>query len=140
MRFLLDTMVVSEAARPAAHAGVLQWLEDQAMPDLAISVLTLGEIARGVARMGESRRKRALQQWLISELPAQFEGRVLPIDAGVAVTWGELTAKGDDMGRPLPVTDGLLLATASVHGLTMVTRNVGDVDGRGVAVLNPYQS
>jgi predicted nucleic acid-binding protein len=54
--------------------------------------------------------------------------------------WGELTAKGDDMGRPLPVTDGQLLATASVHGLTMVTRNVGDVDGRGVAVLNPYQS
>jgi predicted nucleic acid-binding protein len=140
MRFLLDTMVVLEAARPVPHTGVLRWLEDQAMPDLAISVLTLGEIARGVARMAESRRKRALRQWLTSELPAQIDGRVLPLDASVALGWGELTAKGDDMGRPLPVTDGQLLATASVHGLTMVTRNVGDVDGRGVAVLNPYQS
>lgn len=139
MRFLLDTMVVSEAARPAPNPGVLRWLEDQAVLDLAISVLTLGEIARGVARMAEGRRKRALQKWLSLELPEQFDGRLLPVDGNVALAWGALTSQGDDMGRPLPVTDGLLLATAQVHGLTMVTRNIGDVDGRGVTVLNPYQ-
>jgi hypothetical protein len=140
VRFLLDTMIVSEAAKPAPHAGVVEWLEKQTSFDLAISVVTLGEIARGVARMQEGNRRRALQEWLGSELAAQFDGRVLTVDREVALAWGELTALGDNIGRPLPVTDGLLLATAKVHGLTLVTRNVGDVDGRGVAVFNPYQS
>ena len=140
MRYLLDTMIVSEVARPTPNAGVLTWLENQVSMDLAISVLTLGEIARGVARMADGKRKRTLQEWLTAALPAQFEGRVVAVDASVAIAWGELTARGDAIGRPLPVTDGLLLATARVHGLTLVTRNVGDVDGRGVDVLNPYQS
>jgi predicted nucleic acid-binding protein len=139
VRYLLDTMVVSEAARPAPNAGVVKWLEEQASPDLAISVLTIGEIARGVTRMADGKRKRALREWLATSLPAQFEGRVLVVDADVALAWGELTAQGDDVGRPLPVTDGLLLATARVHELTLVTRNVGDVAGRGVEVLNPWQ-
>jgi len=138
MRFLLDTMVVSEAAKPVPNAGVIRWLKDQAAPDLAISVLTIGEIARGVTRMSHGRRRQALQEWLSAELPAQFDGRVLEVDIGVALAWGELTSRGDAIGRPLPVTDGLLLATATVNGLTLVTRNVGDVADRGVPVLNPY--
>ena len=90
--------------------------------------------------MPNGKRKRALQDWLDSDLPAQFEGRVLAIDRAVALAWGALTAQADDLGRPLPVIDGLLLATAKVHRLTLVTRNVSDVDDRGVPVLNPYRS
>lgn len=132
-------MVVSEAAKPTPNDGVIEWLEEQTPPDLAISVLTLGEIARGVARMDDGARKQRLHAWLSTELPAQFEDRVLPVSGEVAFTWGELTAQGERAGRPLPVTDGLLLATASVHGLTLVTRNVGDLRDRGVGVFNPYR-
>jgi predicted nucleic acid-binding protein len=132
-------MILSEPAKPAPNPGVITWLESQPRLDLAISVLTLGEIARGVGRMQDSKRKRELQDWLTSVLPAQFEGRVLSVDGGVAFAWGELTVQGDNMGRPLPVPDGLLLATARVHGLTLVTRNMRDADGRGVPVFNPYQ-
>jgi predicted nucleic acid-binding protein len=132
-------MVVSEPARPTPNGGVIEWLEEQAALELAISVLTLGEIARGVARMTDGKRKRELQSWLSTNLPAQFEDRVLAIEREVALAWGELTAEGDRTGRPLPVTDGLLLATAKVHGLTIVTRKVSDFDHRGITVLNPYR-
>ena len=131
-------MVVSEPARPAPHPGVVAWLEAQADLDLGLSVLTVGELARGVARMADGKRKKALAEWLESELPAQFEGRILGVETPVALTWGALTAEGERQGRPLHVVDGLLLATARVHGLTLVTRNVGDFQGRGVAVENPY--
>lgn len=138
MRYLLDTMVVSEPARPAPHPGVVAWLAAQADPDLALSVITVGELARGVARMTGGKRKEALAAWLSTELPAQFEGRIVPIDTSVALAWGALTAEGDRQGRPLHAVDGLILATAKAHGLTLVTRNVGDFERRGVMVENPY--
>lgn len=132
-------MVVSEPARPEPHALVLSWLDKQMTADLAISVLTLGEIGRGVARLDGGKRKTKLEKWLTAELPAQFESRVLQIDERVAVVWGELTAEADRAGRPLPVVDGLILATAKVHDLTIVTRNEDDFHARGVPMLNPYR-
>jgi len=138
LRFLLDTMVVSEPAKPTPSASVIEWLAFQVAPDLAISVLTVGEIARGVGRLPPGKRKSALQKWLETSLPAQFDDRVLPINVDVGRTWGELTAEADASGRPLPVVDGLLLATAKVYSLTLVTRNVEDFRDRGVQLLNPY--
>lgn len=131
-------MVVSEPAKPRPDEAVRTWLAETPGPDLAISVLTIGEIARGVARMDTGRRRNALEEWLATSLPAHFGGRMLAVDREVAAAWGKLTAEGDRVGRPLHVVDGLLLATAKVHGLTIVTRNVADFDGRGVPVLNPY--
>lgn len=139
MRYLLDTMVLSEPARPEPNPSVLAWFERQVPSDLAISVLTIGEIGRGVERLAEGRRRTELERWLGVALPRQFEGRVLPVDVAVAQAWGTLTAEADRAGRPLPVVDGLLLATARARDLTMVTRNAGDFDGRGVPVLNPYE-
>ena len=138
MKFLLDTMVVSEPARPQPNASVLAWLESQVSSEIAISVLTLGEIARGVARLGDGKRKARLEKWLATELPSHFDKRVLNIDAQVARAWGELMAHADKIGRHLPVIDGLLLSTAVVHGLTIVTRNENDFRERGVALINPY--
>lgn len=137
--FLLDTMVVSEPAKPKPNAGLIQWLEQQNIADLALSVITLGEIQRGVARMADGRRRSDLARWLKSDLPSQFFDRVLPVDAEVALAWGILSAEADRIGRPLPVIDGLLLATAQAHSLTLVTRNTGDCDGRGIPVLNPFK-
>lgn len=138
MAWLLDTNVLSELVRPAPDPTVVACVRAWPPLDLHVSVLTLGEIARGVALLPVGARQARLQRWLASELPRQFEGRVLPVDAAVAAAWGRLGAEGQQAGRPLPAVDGLLLATAAVHGLTLVTRNVGDCAGRGVAVLDPW--
>lgn len=140
MRYLLDTMVLSEPARPQPDAGVLEWLRVQAPPDLAVSVLTFGEVAHGVARMPDGKRKTALRNWLSTDLRERFGERMLPVDEQVALVWGELTAEGERIGRRLHVVDGLLLATARVHDLTLVTRNVGDFTDRGVPIHNPWSS
>jgi len=133
-------MVLSEAARPAvvANPGVIRWLEARPAADLAISVLTLGEIRKGAELLPDGRRRERLRAWLRSELPAQFEDRVLPIAPAVALAWGRLAAEAQRAGRPLHVVDGLLLATAEVHGLTLVTRNLGDFRDRGLQIENPY--
>jgi len=133
-------MVLSEAARPAAvaNAGAIGWLAAQSALDLAISVLTLGEIRKGAELLPEGKRKERLRAWLQSQLPEQFEDRVLPISSEVALAWGRLAAEAHGSGRPLHVVDGLLLATAGVHGLTVVTRNIEDFRDRGIPVENPY--
>ena len=131
-------MVVSEPARPQPNEGVVDWLRAQRAWDLAVSVLTFGEIARGVERMAAGRRRMQLQTWLSVALRDQFSDRVLAVDVEVALAWGGVTAEADRLGRPLHVVDGLLLATAGVHGLTIVTRNVKDFDQRGVPIHDPY--
>lgn len=138
VRYLLDTNVLSEPARPAPNAGVVTWLAAQSPLDLALSALTIGEIEKGISLLTPGKRRSQLEAWLAVELPRQFSGRVLPIDDAVARSWGRLSAEGQQQGRPLPVIDGLLLATASVHQLTLVTRNVEDCQDRGIPLLSPW--
>lgn len=138
MRFLLDTNVLAEGARPDPNPRVVEWLRAQVALDLAISVLTLGEIRWGIALLPGGKRRTTLGRWLATDLPQQFLGRVLEIDDAVALEWGRLTAMGRQRGRELPVIDGLLLATAAVHGLTFVTRNERDCAHRGVPLHNPW--
>ena len=138
MPFLLDTNVLSEPARPSPDQGVLSWLRDVDPLDAYLSVLTLGEIEKGVSLMAPGPRKAALGQWLAHGLPERFPGRILPVNRAVALAWGDLDAEGQRTGRPLPVVDGLLLATARAHQLTFVTRNLRECGDRGVPVLNPW--
>lgn len=140
MRYLLDTNVISEATRPRPDPGVAAWLQSKPATALAISVLTLGEIRKGVELMADGVRRRTLELWVSTELPQQFRNRLLPVDEDAAAEWGRLAAESRKTGRDLPAIDGLLLATAAVHGLTLVTRNLRDCDGRGVDVLNPWTS
>jgi predicted nucleic acid-binding protein len=139
LRYLLDTNVLSEPARPEPDANVLQWLDSQSQIDLAISVLTLGEIANGIERLVPGSRRERLQAWLEVDLPRRFRDRVLPLDERCARQWGRLAAMGQQAGRPLPVIDGLLLATAATYDLTFVTRNESDCADRGVPILNPWR-
>ena len=134
MKFLLDTNVISESRRKRPDPAVRKWLDDTDPEALHVSVLTLGEIAKGVAAVSVRDRQaaRVLDHWL-DFLGVHFAGRILPIDAVVAMRWGTLSA-----ARPLPVADALLAATASVHGMTLVTRNLKDLRGTGVAMLNPW--
>jgi toxin FitB len=140
MRFLLDTNVLSEAAKPRPNAGLLEWIRETPPLDLAISVLTIGEIQKGVTLLPDGAKRERLAGWLASELPRQFHDRVLPVDRAVALEWGRLSAEGRRGGRDLPVVDGLLLATAASRGLVFVTRNERDCAGRGVPVHNPWGS
>jgi len=136
--YLIDTNVLSEAAKPNLDIGVRRWLQGLPTSRAFISVLTLGEIRKGVELLAPGSRKRSLTTWLDDDLPERFHGRILAVDRGVAEAWGRLSAEGRRSGRPLPVIDGLLLATAERHGLTFVTRNAADCEDRGVPLLNPW--
>ena len=138
MRYLLDTNVLSEPARPDPDPRVLAWLGAQAQIDVAISVITLGEIGRGVDLLAPGRRRTRLREWLEVDVPRRFHERVLPIDDRVARAWGRLSAEAERKGRRLPALDGLLLGTAAVHDLVFVTRNERDCADRGVPILNPW--
>lgn len=135
MSYLVDTNVLSELRRKAPDERVVRWFGSRPAQTLYLSVLTLGELRKGIERLPSSTRKLALLDWLEGEIPAYFAGRILPIDAEVADRWGRLLASA---GRPVPAVDALLAACASRHGLTLVTRNVRDVRELGVAVVDPW--
>jgi toxin FitB len=137
--FLLDTNVVSELVKPRPEATVTAWIEDTDESLLYLSVLTLGEIRRGIAALSQSRRRATLEAWLDTDLRARFQDRILIIDQEVSNRWGLLTAAARNNGIVLPVIDGLLAATALEHNLTLVTRDTGQIPSMGIAVFNPWQ-
>src|SRR3974390_2217853 len=110
--YLLDTNVLSEYRKPTPYPTVHTWL--MSLPDelLFVSVLTLGEIQRGIAKLPLSSRRSGLQIWLDRDLSARFRGRILPLDEEVAIEWGRVMGEADAAGRPLPIIDSLLAATA----------------------------
>ena len=135
MSYLVDTNVISELHRRDPNARVLRWIHARPPSSLYLSVLTLGELRKGIDGLTESDKKRKLLDWLEIDLPAYFAGRILPIDVQVSDRWGRLVAK---LGRPLPAIDSLLAATALQHGLTMVTRNLKDFAVPELLVLDPW--
>lgn len=135
--WLVDTNVISELRRRDPDANVRAWFAQRPATELYLSVLTLGEIRKGVEALTDSGRRTVLNQWLERELPVFFADRLLPIDAGVAHQWGQLLAKA---GRSLSAIDSLLAATALHHNLVLVTRNLKDVAGLPVKVLNPWDA
>ena len=138
MRALLDTCVVSELRRPKPHPAVRRAIESFDSSDLFISVISVGEIAKGVALLADSVNKRALQTWL-QALERHYSDRLLPIDLETSRIWGELAAATRKAGRPVPAIDALIAATATRHGLHVMTRNSADFEETGVLLLNPWQ-
>lgn len=136
MSYLIDTSVLSELRRKAPNPVVVRWLAQRPSGTLYLSVLTLGEIRKGIEAMPDEPRRLVLLDWLETELPAFFCGRILSVDAAVADRWGRMVALA---GRPVPAVDSLLAATASQHGFVLVTRNLRDVQGLGVQALNPWE-
>ena len=136
--FLLDTNVVSELVKPKPDDRVRRWIEETNESILFLSVLTLGEIRNGVQRLRSGRRRGRLESWLQVDLPSRFQDRILPIDSAIADRWGRVSAIAAAKGKPVPVIDGLLAATALHHNLTLVTRNSKDVSATGVPTLDPW--
>lgn len=137
MSYLIDTNVLSELRRKAPDPGVVAWFSRRPPSTLHLSVLTLGEIRRGLEGVSDESRRQSLLDWLETDLPTFFTGRVLPVDAAVADRWGRLVAAS---GRPLPTIDSLLAATALEHDLVLVTRNVKDFAGLPVQIFNPWSN
>jgi len=138
--FLLDTNCISELVRSNPEPRVLNWMEaaDEAM--LYLSVLTVGEIRKGLAGLDQGQRRTRLETWLEVDLRARFAGRIVPVDAPVADRWGWLATEAKRKGKGLSIIDGLLAATALHHNLTVVSRNASDFAHTPVPVLNPWEA
>lgn len=135
MSYLIDTNVLFELRRKAPDPGVVDWFSQRPPTTPHLSVLTLGEIRKGIEGINDERRRQSMIDWLETDLPAFFTGCILGIDGAVADRWGRLVAAA---GRPLPAIDSLLTATALEYDLVLVTRNVKDFSGQPVEIFNPW--
>lgn len=135
MKFLLDTNIISEIRkRDRANPNVARWVARTPVKEMGTSVVVLAEIRRGIElkRRSDPKQAEALDRWF-AQMRTRLSDRVLPIDEPIAEAWALLSVPD-----PLPFIDGLLAATARVHGLTLVTRNVGDVARTGISVIDPF--
>ncbi|WP_219722132.1 type II toxin-antitoxin system VapC family toxin [Deinococcus planocerae] len=135
---MLDTNVVSQATKPQPAPGVVAFLRTIPLPRLYISSITLGELEFGTEDLTDPSKRARLRLWLDDILRPDYQGRILTPDDGVMTTWARMILASGRRPKQVPCMDALLAATALHHDLTMVTRNVGDFQGFGVRVFNPW--
>jgi predicted nucleic acid-binding protein len=139
VKALLDTCVVAEVGKDEGNPMVKSAVAKMASSNLFLSVLTLGEIAKGIALLAAGRKKKNLGTWLV-ELEAQFADRILGIDVETARIWGEITARAQKSGIIIPSTDGLLAAIGLRHGLHVMTRNTRHFEASGALIIDPWRN
>lgn len=138
MKYLLDTCVISELVSKTPRIKVVEWIDGLEDERVFLSVITIGEIKKGLEMLSDSNRKRALEAWLNDELLIRFQGRILPVDLEVVLTWGQLMGRLDLAGQKMPAVDALIAATALRWNLELATRNESDFLRAGVSILNPW--
>ena len=138
--YLLDTNVPSETLRPNPDFKVALWLESHARHTQFLSVVTLGEMRRGVCLLPPGNRRTQLEHFIELRVPAWFGERITPVTQTIAERWGTIDAQRQTAGRPISVADGMIAATAIEHGLILVTRNTKDFTGLGIELLNPWDT
>ena len=138
MRYLVDTSVISELVKRSPDENVMEWMKRAEEMSLYLSVLTIGELEKGIAKLPASSRRSKLETWVRSDLADRFRERLLAIDGTVAATWGKLAGEAESRGEPLPVIDGLIAATGLAHHLVIATRNIGDFERCGASCFNPW--
>jgi predicted nucleic acid-binding protein len=139
MSYLLDTNAISEWVKPRPDPGIIQWFDEVDEDRTYLSVITLGELRKGVDRLAGGRRRDRLEQWLTSELPDRFGERILPVDVAIADEWGRVLAHAEKAGTAVGGIDALIAATAKMHGLQVVTRTVAHFRYLGIAVASPWR-
>ena len=140
MKYLLDTCVVSELIAKRPNQTVLNWLDAQPQGDLYLTVITLGEITRGICKLPDSKRKSALETWFSTDLLPRFSGRIMLLEVETMLLWGDLVGSLEPRGRVLSLMDSLIAATALQGDFTLVTRNEKDFTGTGLTLFNPFDS
>jgi toxin FitB len=138
VKYLLDTNIISELVARQPDQQVLDWLDSLDPHLVFLSVITIGEIQRGIEKLPDSARREQLHEWLNDQLLVRFAGQILEIDVAVMLAWGSLVAGLDRAGRQLPAMDSLIATLARHHGCTLVTRNDSDFRDTGVSLLNPW--
>jgi predicted nucleic acid-binding protein len=139
MNYLLDTCVISEFVARLPTEKVVSWLAKLDPETVYLSVVTLGEIQKGIEKLPDSKRKEALRIWMKDDLLVRFHDRLLPLEIGEMLTWGTLISKIEAQGAPMPLIDSLIAATALHHDLVVVTRDQNDFAPSGVRLLNPWE-
>lgn len=139
MKYLLDTCVISELIKKRPNKRVINLVDSNDEHDYYLSVLTFGEIHKGIEKQPDVSRKKKLHLWVENDLKERFKNKIIPIDLNVSIIWGQIQGKAESEGKPMPAIDGLIAATGLAYNLTVVTRNVADMQQSGVAVLNPWE-
>jgi len=140
VKFLLDTCLISELVKKKPDPKVVAWLDECDEQNLFLSVLTFGELQKGVSKLLVGDRREELQTWIDHDLSERFAGRILAVDRDTALVWGRLQGEAEQGGEKLPVMDSLIAATAKAHNLTVVTRNSKDLERCKARVFNPWQT
>jgi toxin FitB len=138
LKYLLDTCVISEIIKPQPDENVLSWVQEKNEDSLYLSVLTFGEIEKGIEKALDSARKRKLQLWVEQDLKQRFENRIIPIDLEISARWGVIQGQAELVGKSMPVIDGLIAVSGLVHNCIVVTRNIADMEQSAVELLNPW--
>ena len=140
MNFLLDTCVISELAAKRPEPRVVGWIDDVNPNIVYLSVVTIGEIQKGIEKLQDPRRRGSLESWLQDELLIRFRDRIVVLDTEILLQWGTLTGRLEARGTPMPAMDSLLAATALHGNLVLATRNENDFLSSGVQIFNPWKS
>jgi toxin FitB len=136
--YLLDTCLISELVRPVPDDRVVRWIESRNEFDLYLSVLTLGEIQKGISRLSSGKKKLQMTTWMKDELEVRFAERLIPVTGDIALMWGQMLGTSEKNGQPLSAVDALITATAAVHSLVLVTRNIRDFQGCSIDIVDPW--
>ena len=138
MNYLLDTCLISELAKSKPNRKVVDWVLSENETSFYVSVLTFGELHKGVEKLPESKKKEELRIWIEDTLKNRFQNRIIGIDMRVSILWGKIQCGAEQKGKPMPAIDALIAATGIAHDLTVVTRNVPDMEQSGVKLFNPW--
>ena len=138
MNYLLDTCVLSELIKPKPSRNVIRWISAIDERCLYISVLTIGEIHKGIEKLSESKKKTNLHKWVNFDLKERFDNKILNIDINTATIWGKVQAQSELTGQTLPTIDGLIACTGIAYDLTVATRNIKDMKVSGVSLVSPW--
>ncbi|TVR16930.1 MAG: type II toxin-antitoxin system VapC family toxin [Balneolaceae bacterium] len=138
MSYLIDTCCISELVKKKPNPNVVKWFADQDELSMFLSVITFGELRKGIEKLPDSKKKKELNRWVKEDLKHRFKNRILNINIEEVNKWGEILAAAEKSGKPLSVIDSLIAATAQVHDLSVVTRNTQDMEGAGVELINPW--
>ena len=138
MNYLLDTCVISELVRPTPDENVINWLNQTPNERLFLSVITIGEIRKGITKLPDSKKKNRLTNWL-NTLLENYESRIFPINLTVAESWGIIQAQAEAKGTPLASIDSLIASVALTQNLIIVTRNESNFAASNATILNPWK-
>lgn len=140
MNYLLDTCVISELIKARPATRVVEWVRSINDNFMFLSVLTIGEIHKGIHKLPASEKRSSLKKWVSKDLCQRFDNRIIPISMKVARIWGDIQGNAEKHGKKIPVVDSLIAATAIAHDLTVITRNTADMEKSGVPIHNPWES